>query len=192
MNASRTWTGRVFIGVSLDGYISRPDGNIDWLTDPTPGPVHAQVSSSAEAVGWETFFPETDHLVMGRGTYEKVLTFDEWPYADKRVLVVSTALSTDDSRIIVVRSVDEAVAELAGSGADQVYVDGGQVIQTFLRAGLIDEITVSWAPVLIGSGKPLFGDLAADVQLELVANNASASGMVHSTYRVYRPEVPTQ
>ena len=65
----RRWTGRVFIGVSLDGFIARPGGEIDWLTDPTPGPEHATISSSAEAEGWETFFPSIDHLVMGRGTY---------------------------------------------------------------------------------------------------------------------------
>lgn len=188
MTAPRTWTGRVFIGASLDGFISRPDGNIDWLTDPAPGPVRAEVSSSAQAVDWDSFFPVVDHLVMGRGTYEKVLSFDTWPYADRRVLVVSSTL---DDRITVVRDVDEAVTELAESDAEQVYVDGGKVIQAFLRADLIDEITVSWAPVLIGSGKPLFGDLAADVQIELVASNASASGVVHSTYRVHRPRPTT-
>lgn len=185
---ARTWTGRVFIGSSLDGFISRPDGNIDWLTDPQAGPRHATIGSTHEVAGWESFFPSVDHLVMGRGTYEKVLTFDGWPYTGKRVIVMSTTLATDDARVTVARDLDGAVRELAGSGADQVYVDGGRVIQTFLRAGLIDDITVGWAPVLIGSGRRLFGDLDDDVQLELVASHASGGGMVHATYRVFRSQ----
>lgn len=190
MTHTRGWTGRVFIGASLDGYIARPDGEIDWLTDPAPGPSHARITSSAQVAGWDTFFPGVDHLVMGRGTYEKVLTFDGWPYADKRVIVLSTTLDTGDDRITVVRNVDEAVRALAESRADQVYVDGGGVIQSFLRADLIDEISVGWAPVLIGAGLPLFGLLDRDVQLCLVASNASDSGMVHATYRVHRGVAP--
>lgn len=184
MTAQRIWTGRVFIGVSLDGYIARRDGDIDWLTDPQPGPNHARITSSAEVESWETFFPSVDHLVMGRGTYEKVLTFDRWPYHGKQVIVLSTTLNNDDDRISVARDLPEATQRLDSSAADQVYVDGGQVIQTFLRAGLIDEITIAWVPVLIGAGLPLFGALDVDTQLELVATNASSGGMVHATYRV--------
>lgn len=186
MTRRRDWTGRVFIGASLDGQIARPDGGIDWLTDPTPGPRHASMTSSTEVEGWDTFFPSVDHLVMGRGTYEKVLTFDGWAYGGKKVIVMSTTLETDDDRITVVRTLEEAVERLDDSKAEQVYVDGGQVMQAFLRADLIDEISIGWAPVLIGSGLPLFGALDADVQLELVASNASSGGMVHATYRVYR------
>lgn len=185
MKRQRTWTGRVFIGASLDGYIARPDGNIDWLTDPTPGPSHATINSSTEVEGWDTFFPSVDHLVMGRGTYEKVLTFDGWPYDGKQVIVMSTTLETDDSRITIARTLEDAVHHLDGAAAEQVYVDGGQVIQAFLRADLIDEISIGWAPVLIGSGLSLFGLLETDVQLSLVASNAGG-GMVNATYRVHR------
>ena len=186
MTNHRDWTGRVFTGASLDGFIARPDGKIDWLTNPAPGPRHANVTSNKAALGWETFFPGIDHIVTGRGTYEKVLTFDAWPYGSKRVIVLSATLAAGDSRITIARSVDEALRELAGSGADQVYVDGGKVIQAFLRAGLIDEITIGWAPVLIGDGLPLFGSLDHDIQLSLVATNASDSGMIHATYAVHR------
>jgi dihydrofolate reductase len=186
MTDHRDWSGRVFIGASLDGFIARPDGEIDWLTDPAPGPQHAHVTSSTAVAGWETFFPGVDHLVMGRGTYEKVLTFNMWPYDGKRVIVLSTTLVTDDARITVARNVGQALHELAGSGADQVYVDGGKVIQEFLRADLIDEISIGWAPVLIGKGLPLFGLLDHDIQLSLVATSASDSGMVHATYAVHR------
>jgi dihydrofolate reductase len=181
----RDWTGRVFIGASLDGFIARADGDIDWLTDPPPGPQHASITSSSEVEGWESFLPSIDHLVMGRGTYEKALTFDDWPYTGKRVIVLSTTLVTDDDRVTIVRDLGQALHEL--DGADQVYVDGGKVIQTFLRADLIDEITIGWAPVLIGGGLPLFGLLDHDVQLALVASHVSAGGMVHATYAVHRP-----
>ncbi|ACV05598.1 dihydrofolate reductase [Kytococcus sedentarius] len=187
----RNWTGRVFIGASLDGFIARRDGEIDWLTDPPPGPQHATVTSSTEVAGWDTFFPSIDHLVMGRGTYEKVLTFDGWPYGGKKVIVMSTTLESDDDRITIARSLDNAQRTLAASGARQVYVDGGMVVQEFLRADLIDEISIGWAPVLIGSGRPLFGHLDHDLQLSLVATNASASGMVHVTYAVHPHQAQT-
>ncbi len=188
---ARTWHGRVFIGVSLDGYIARRDGSLDWLTDPPGGRDHVAVPSTVPALEWDTFYPEIGHLVMGRGTYEKVLTFGDWPYPDKQVLVLSTTLAGDDERVQVVRSLEEAVAVLDDAGAEQVYVDGGQVVQAFLAAGLVDELTVGVAPVLIGEGLPLFGALPADVLLELRANHVSDSGMVHTTYRVSRPGADT-
>lgn len=187
MSYPKTWAGRVFIGVSLDGFIARPDGDIAWLTDP-PARRHAQVHSSRPAVVWDSFFPAVDHIVMGRGTYEKVCTFDAWPYADKKVLVMSTTLPPhDDERITVIRSLDDACQTLADGGARQVYVDGGRVIRTFLRHGLIDELTVSHAPVLIGTGLPLFGATGQDVHLTLLASHASEGGLVHATYRVENP-----
>lgn len=184
MTFQRTWTGRVFIGVSLDGFIARPDGDISWLTDPPQGRAHTQVESSQRAQTWETFFPTIDTLVMGRGTYETVAGFPEWPFEGKRVVVLSTTLSGGDGRVTVVRDLEEAVQALNDVGAQQVYVDGGKVIQTFLRAGLVDEVTLSWAPVLIGAGRPLFGELPDDVLLTLRATHASDDGMVCATYSV--------
>ncbi|MBA8815510.1 dihydrofolate reductase [Microbacterium halimionae] len=186
MTYERTWIGRVFIGVSVDGFIARSDGDITWLTDPPQGRAHSRIDSSRAAESWETFFPAIDHVVMGRATYEKVLTFDEWPYEGKSVIVLSTTLSDEDTRITVTRDLDHALATLSDDGARQVYVDGGRVIQTFLRAGLIDEMTTSWMPVLIGEGIRLFGQLDADVHLTLLASDATDDGGVHATYRVER------
>lgn len=186
---TRTWIGRVFIATSMDGFIARADGDIGWLTDPPPGRSHAAVASDRPAPTWETFFPAIDHLVMGRGTYEKVCTFDGWPYADKRVLVLSRTLAEDDDRVTVVRTLSEATAALEAGGAEQVYVDGGQVIQSFLRAGLIDEMTVTRAPVLLGSGLPLFGSLDRDLELELTASHVS-DGMVYACYRIVHGTSP--
>jgi len=182
----RNWRGRVFIGVSLDGYIARDDGDIDWLTDPPQNRTHRPGNDDRPAQTWETFFPAVDHLVMGRGTYEKVLSFDEWPYSRKRTIVLSNTLATTDPRITIARSVEAVCELLAARSAQQVYVDGGRVIQSFLRADLLDELTVCVAPVLLGDGQRLFGDLDADIWLELVASHIGDGGMVHTTYRVHR------
>jgi dihydrofolate reductase len=136
MTTDRTWQGCVFIGVSLDGYIAGPDGDLTWLTDPAPRP-HTTDSTPHPALVWETFFPTVDTLVMGRSTYETVLGFDSWPFDGKRVIVISTTLPSND-QVHVVRSTHEAHQLLEVEGAGRVYVDGGRTIQGFLAAGLID------------------------------------------------------
>lgn len=186
MKHAKNWVGRVFIGVSLDGYIARADGDIGWLNDP-PKREHARIESNQHAESWDSFFPTIDHVVMGRGTYEKVVSFSEWPYTGKSVVVLSTTLPDTDTRVSVVRTLDEACQALVAGAARQVYVDGGQVVQTFLKHGLIDELTVSHAPVLIGSGIPLFSALTHDVHLTLKASHATA-GMVHASYQVEHAE----
>jgi dihydrofolate reductase len=128
-----------------------------------------------------------DHIVTGRGTYEKVLTFDAWPYAGKQVVVLSTTLDPDvDPRITVTRDVAQTVQLLGERGARGVYVDGGLVIQEFFRLDLIDEITLTRAPVLLGRGIPLFGSLAADIRLTHTGTSTGDSGMTSSHYLVDR------
>ncbi|WP_439565542.1 dihydrofolate reductase family protein [Microcella sp.] len=193
MTTTRTWRGCVFIGVSLDGFIARTDGELSWLTDPEPrahpiGAHIATVDPPAPALVWETFYPAIDTLLIGRHTYESVLAFDPWPFDGKAVIVLSSGLVTDDERVVVARSLDEARSILTRTGARRVYIDGGRTIQAFLAAGLVDELTVSIAPVLIGSGRRLFGDLDRDVLLSLRGTHATADdGLVRLTYDVVRP-----
>lgn len=183
MTADRAWTGCVFIGVSLDGCIAKPDGDLAWLTDPAPRD-HVVGTADRPALEWETFYPTVDALVMGRATYETALGFDEWPYAGKDVIVLSTTLDADD-RVRVAPSLDDARAQLDALGARRVYVDGGRTVQSFLSAGLVDEITVAIAPVLLGRGHRLFGDLDRDVLLTLRGTHATAEdGLVRITYAV--------
>jgi dihydrofolate reductase len=185
MTDTRTWTGCVFIGTSLDGFIARPDGDLDWLTEPAERP-HAAESTTHPALVWETFFPTVDTLVMGRSTYETVLGFEEWPFEGKRVIVLSTTVAADD-RVAVVRSIDEARELLDAEAAERVYIDGGRTIQSFLAAGLVDELTVSIAPILIGRGARLFGELTEDVRLTLRGHHSSeGDGLVRVTYDVSR------
>jgi dihydrofolate reductase len=186
MTRNRNWKGCVFIGTSLDGFIARPDGDLDWLTAPTPRP-HNTGTLAHAALTWETFFPTIETLVMGRTTYETVQGFDSCPFEGKRVIVLSTTLEPDD-RVEIARTVDEAADMLEAGAATRVYVDGGRTIQSFLAQGLIDEMTVSIAPVLIGRGHRLFGDLADDVHLTMRGHHSSeGDGLLRVTYEVSRP-----
>ncbi len=174
-------TAHVFIAVSLDGFIARPDGGIDWLL---------QRDDPTEDHGYNDFIADKDAIVMGRGSYEKALTFPAWPY-DRPVVVLSRQLAGSGVPEALKGKVRfsaqppaDLMLELAGQNIRKVYVDGGQVVQSFLRAGLVHDMVITTAPVLIGQGRPLFGMLAADVNLQLVASRSFASGLVQSTYRV--------
>lgn len=184
---ARNWRGLVYIATSLDGYIARRDGDIDWLDPPEDtGHMPARVGPEP-APDYETFMADVDHHVIGRGTYEKVLTFGEWPYTQAQVIVMSTTLDPDgDDRITVAGSLDHVLAVLDERGAAGVYVDGGKVIQTFLRHDLIDEMTITTVPVLVGDGLPLFGALDGDVRFTLIGSSVLDAGMVSSRYRIAR------
>ncbi|MFO1183291.1 MAG: dihydrofolate reductase family protein [Bauldia sp.] len=177
-------TGHVFIAASVDGFIARSDGDIAWLDRYAPG---------MEDHGYDAFMAGIDGLVMGRGTFEKVLTFGGWPFA-KPVTVLSDTLREKDLRGDLAGKVRvsalaprEAMAKFAADGWRRVYVDGGKVIQSFLREGLIADMTVTRIPVLLGDGIPLFGSLPADVALRHVATRAFPSGLVQSTYAIGSP-----
>jgi dihydrofolate reductase len=168
----------VFIAVSLDGYIARTDGSIDWLSER---------GEQAGDTGYDEFIATVDTVVMGRGTFEKVLTFGFWPYEGKQVEVLSSTLAADaDERVIVHRTLDGLVETLNDRGAKRLYVDGGQVIQTFLRAGLLNELTITTVPVLLGRGLRLFGDLDHHVELTHNATRTLKAGFVQSDYTVKR------
>jgi dihydrofolate reductase len=174
--ASRQIRASAFIAASVDGFIARPDGDIDWLTSR---------GESAGDTGYDAFMADIDALVMGRGTYEKVATFGEWPYPGARVLVLSTTLPAEaDERIEVHADLAGLMTALARSGAKHIYVDGGRVIQSFLRAGLLNDITLTVIPVLLGQGIRLFGELAADVPLVHRSTRVLGAGFVQSVYEV--------
>ena len=166
----------VFIGTSLDGFIARLNHDLDFLP---PG--------GGEPHGYDEFIATIDVILIGRNTYEKVLTFDEWPYPGKRVAVLSSQPLSTRSGISVEHMAGkpaEVAAKLAASGAQHVYVDGGITIQRFLQAGLIQRIVITRVPVLIGSGIPLFGPLQRDMRLRHINTRAYPSGLVTSEYEV--------
>ncbi|TFV87697.1 dihydrofolate reductase [Blastococcus sp. CT_GayMR20] len=182
MDAS--FTGHVFLGMSVDGFIARLDGDIEWLTggaDANSGPD----DGAGGDFGFTEFVSGIDALVMGRATYDVIAPFDEWPYQGKPVHVLSTTLTPGaDPRMTVHRSFDEALDAITAAGYRRVYVDGGRTVHQFLRAGLIADLTLSRVPVLIGTGHTPFGELDADIPLEHVATRTFPGGMVQSTWRV--------
>ncbi len=184
MDAS--FTAHVFLGMSVDGFIARLDGDIAWLTggaDENAGPDDGEGGD----FGFSEFVGGIDALVMGRATYDAIAPFDEWPYQGRPVHVLSTTLEVGaDPRITVHRSFDEAVAAVTAAGYRRVYVDGGRTVHQFLRAGLVADLTLSRVPVLIGTGHTPFGELTADIPLEHVRTQTYPGGMVQSTYRVRR------
>jgi dihydrofolate reductase len=168
----------VFIGTSVDGFIARPNGELDFLP-PDGGEPH----------GYDEFIASVDAVMIGRKTFETVLSYPEWPYGKRRVVVLSSRpLDFSGVRGAMVEqmagSPAEIAAKLESSGAENVYVDGGVTIQGFLRAGLIQRLVITHVPVLIGEGIPLFGSLLRDVQLQHVETRSYASGLVKSEYRV--------
>lgn len=167
--------------MSLDGFIARPDGAIDWLL---------QRDDPSEDHGYSAFIADKDVIVMGRGSYAMAQSFDPWPYK-LPVLVLSkrlTGTSVPDALKGHVRFSNRApkdvMAELASEGVRRVYVDGGQLVQSFLKEGLIADMVITVIPVLIGEGRSLFGALPKDTDLKLVSTRSFPSGLVQSYYRL--------
>ncbi len=176
----------VFVAMSLDGFIARVDGSIDWLEAFQAG------LPAGEDGGFQAFFDAVDVLVLGRHTFEQVLSFPTWPYGDKPVVVLSRwpLVIPEELRARVSHS-SAAPADLcrrlAKGGLKHAYVDGGLTIQAFLGAGLVDELTLTLVPVLLGRGKPLFGPLADDVRLRSLSTRDIAGGLVQVRYEVLHP-----
>src|SRR6476620_4868183 len=167
----------VFVGTSVDGFIARPDGALDFLP---PG--------GGEPHGYDEFIATVDAIVIGRKTFETVLAMENWPYADKRVVVLSSRPIDLSKAGGVVEQLggapEEIVAKLAATGARHLYVDGGITLQRFLRSGLVQRLVITRVPVLIGEGIPLFGALPHDIRLQHVATRHYSSGLVQSEYQV--------
>jgi dihydrofolate reductase len=162
----------VFIAASLDGFIAREDGSLDWLDR-----ANAEVPPG-EDCGYHAFMDSVDVLIMGRFTYEKVLSSGMWPYGKKRVIVLSgSELNIPPSHRRTVQVSHEApralLDRLSTEGQKHLYVDGGITIQQFMRKGLIDEITITTIPVLLGRGRTLFGPIDEGISLTPIASGRS-------------------
>ena len=168
----------VFVGTSLDGFIARLNGDFDFLPE-----------GGGEPHGYNEFMASVDTLVIGRKTFDVVLALPEWPYGEKRVVVLSSRpVDFSSVRDGIVEQMSgppaEIVAKLAASGVKHIYIDGGITIQNFLRAGLVQRLTITRVPVLIGEGIPLFGSLPRDGRLRHVSTQQYPSGLVKSEYEI--------
>ncbi len=170
----------VFVGTSVDGFIARLDGTFDFLG-----------GDDVEPHGYEEFFASVDAVVMGRNTFEVVAAFPSWPYQQKRVVVLSSRpvdlLPGRGAKLEQMSGEPaEIVAKLATTGAHHLYVDGGITVQRFLNAGLVDRITITRVPVLVGTGIPLFGIVPRDIPLRHIATQVYRGGLVKSEYEVIK------
>ena len=168
----------VFVGTSIDGFIARPNGDFDFLFE-----------GGSEPHGYEEFMASVDVLVIGRNTFEKVLTLDKWPYVGKRVVVLSSrrldVSSAPGEAVEVMSGTPRKITErLEATGATHAYIDGGITVQSFLREGLIQRLVVTRVPVLIGQGIPLFGSLPRDIRLKHLQTTTYSIGLVKSEYEV--------
>jgi dihydrofolate reductase len=171
-------TATVFVGTSVDGFIARPNGDLDFLP-PDGGEPH----------GYDEFMASIDALVIGRKTFETVLSFPTWPYGKKPVVVLShQRLDLSAVRGGVVEQMSgapaEIVSKLSARGLHNLYIDGGITIQEFLRAGQIQRLIVTRVPVLIGEGIPLFGALPRDIRLRHIETRHYPSGLVKTEYQI--------
>ena len=168
----------VYIATSLDGFIARKNGDIDWLPAPVEG---------GEDFGYAEFMSTVDCVVMGRNTFEKVLTFSGWHY-DKKVIVLTSRDLIIAPELIgkvdaIHLSLRELVREFERRGIRHVYLDGGVTIQRFIQEGLVNELTLTTIPILIGEGLSLFGMLKKDVPLELIHATSFTNGFVQKKYK---------
>ncbi|HET6922693.1 MAG TPA: dihydrofolate reductase family protein [Anaeromyxobacteraceae bacterium] len=162
----------VFVGVSLDGFIAGPDGALDWLA-PFEGTEH----------GYQAFFDAVDAVVIGRATYDVVLGFGTWPYAGKRVVVLThRPPSARHGEAFLAGAPEAVVARLAADGVRRAYVDGGAVVSQFLAAGLVDDLTLTFVPVLLGDGIRLFRAPLPERSFRLAGAQTYPSGLVQVRY----------
>ena len=169
----------VYIATSLDGFIARPDGDINWL---------GELSEDGEDYGYQEFIDTVDFLVMGRNTYDKVLSFGQWPYSKPVVVLTNRPLTRADDLAKSVETMSGSPADIVDAlskrGVEHLYIDGGKTIQNFLDANLIQRIIITKIPILLGEGIPLFGPLHKDFRLKHVGTQTFADGNVQSEYEV--------
>ena len=169
----------VYIATSIDGFIARKDGDIDWLME-IPNPENSDY-------GFSDFMERVDGIIMGRNTFDTVMSFGEWPYT-KPVFVLSSSLKSIPEKYqelakLISGPLDELVRSLNAKGFNGLYIDGGKTIQSFLKQNLIDEMQITRIPIVLGSGIPLFAELDVEIKFDLVTTEILNKYLVKSIYK---------
>ncbi|GAB5416670.1 MAG: dihydrofolate reductase family protein [Crocinitomicaceae bacterium] len=170
---------KVFIATSIDGYIADKNGGIDWL--------HNVPNPDGDDMGYAAFMDEVDALIMGRNTFDTVRSFDmDWPYS-KPVFVLSNRLKEIPREytgkvFLVNGELPEILHEIRRKGHQNIYIDGGSTIQSFLRQGLIDTMIITQIPIVLGGGIPLFGDLESPQKFNCVETKRFLGSVVQSRF----------
>lgn len=173
----------IYIAASIDGYIARKDNSLDWLD---------RVGGFDEDYGFKSLIDSIDTLIIGRKTYEIATTVPD-PYPGKKVVVLSNSLSSvKDSMELYRGDLSELVAKLKSSGSRHIWVDGGVTISQFLASELVDTMTLSIIPVLLGDGLPLFNVIGKEIPCRLISSQAYQSGLVQQHYEIIKQFTESQ
>ena len=166
-----------YVAASLDGFIARANGSVDWLE---------QINQSGDDYGYADYYNSVDALVMGRVTYEQVLGSGDWPYPDKPTFILTShSLATDHNDVKLVATINQLIDKLNQSEYNHIWlVGGGKTASTFLQAGILDELIVSYIPIALGSGIPLFSAPAVEAEIEIIGSDDHPGGVVQITYRI--------
>lgn len=173
----------VYIATSLDGYIARKDGDIDWLNE------SSSMVPEGEDLGFSAFMSSIDTMIMGRKTFEQILSFGEWAYDETPVIILSrNPVNIPDHLKDTVSYTPDSPTQicerLKAVGAKRLYIDGGMTIQSFLRENLIKDITITRIPIALGEGIALFSSIDNDVKLKHRVTRVYDFGFVQSTYDI--------
>jgi dihydrofolate reductase len=165
----------LYIATSLDGYIARDNGDIDWLS---------MVESPNEDYGYKDFLASVDTVIMGRKTYDQVLTFGDFPYNDKKCYVISKTTRPKDEYVEFFNGdICKLISEIRQKDGLNIWLVGGaEIVGEFLSKNLIDEYIISILPILLGKGIPLFRGDMPEIRLQLCRNVAYPSGFVQLSY----------
>ena len=151
------------LAMSLDGYIAREDGSVDWLDD---------LDTDGSDLGFSSFLDSIGSIITGRISFDdtKQLSNGMWPFKDKDTYVITSKKYEPIDRVIFIQSdITELVKHLKKTNAKDIWLfGGGQLIQYFIANNLIDEYIITTIPIMIGSGKKLFQTVHVESKLELV------------------------
>ncbi|MBS0652144.1 MAG: dihydrofolate reductase [Verrucomicrobia bacterium] len=176
MNAQDRPKVSIYIASSIDGFIARKNGGLDWLD---------RLHIPDEDFGYREFFDSIDALVMGRKTYETVCGFGKWPYENKRVIVLSDTLKkVGDEAELFTGKLSDLLAKLHHEKIAHIWIDGGVTVSRFLQEGLVDRFIVSIAPIVLGSGIPLFHDMDRENGCRLESVKSYPNGLVQLCYQI--------
>ncbi|MCB9210515.1 MAG: dihydrofolate reductase [Ignavibacteriales bacterium] len=173
---------KVYIATSIDGFIAKKNGDINWLMD-IPNP-------EGSDFGFNEFMNSVDAIVMGRITFEQVLKFSEWPYIKPVFVLSSTNISVPEflnDKVNIIKGNPKSIIEKLNSMQySNLYIDGGKTVQEFLKEDLIDELIITRIPILLGDGIPLFSKLINDQKYEHLATEIFNNTLVKSHYKRIR------
>jgi len=164
---------KLFIACSLDGYIAKEDGSVDWLPQ-------------SKDSGYDNFYKSIDTVLMGKKTYEQILTFGKYPYKDKTsyVFTRNPNQKKKDENVEFTSEVEEFTKKLVlFLGKDIWLVGGSDLISTFLNLKFVDELILSVVPVVLGKGIPLFKNIKNEIKLELI-KTTEYDELVELSYKV--------